>query len=819
MDVSEEPRSAQKRVGRYELLKQIDRGVLGALWAARFDHQGTSLAALVRTVEPPPNMDTEVWEALTESAWTAIDLQAPGIVHCADVVFQGPTLALVDDYVEGQPLSSLLRIKGGGELAFPVGVVLRIAKDTISALNELLAASQDLGVDCVHGGVSPDVLLVGTDGMTRILNPLVSAAAAREEYFKTLPERAPYLAPEQWLQKSVDQRSDVYAVGCILWELMTRKRLHAGSAANIRRCATSDRLPMPLTDARAHNVPQVIMDILRKALAPEAAQRFQTLKALGEALQACAIPLAPATEVARFVETLASARLVEQRAATENSTIAHLTDFFKAERPVSTRPPAPGLSAKPAAAGEQPKLKLGLVLKKDEKPKTSSPDASVRPAPAKPSVVPNVRPVAVPNVSALPGAPLQKAKSVVPPLTAPATVAPVARGVMKHGIVSLAPANDASVEGRADVASKVAKPAANTTLIGISPAQIMQQAAAARVPEPLPVVSTTLHSPSAITVPAGPSAEQAAVDEDEEELTSQYDDLMIVASEPAARPQVANDVPIAVPPLQAPPVPEPRAATAAPVVAPPAHSLHVSAPAAAAPAVQAAPVASRAPVAPAVVPEWTPAPHQAERVASLPAESVSEPTVSLADLHSPEAVMAEPNSMAASREVAPAKRGWPPVTWFFMGCTVSLGLVVLSNLMRTETPKSESAVVPTAITVIQTVPLPPSASVQVAPPSSVNLERVETVAPSTSASAATTSATGAPSASSPSVSASASVTAAPTASLAPSTVPVTSASAALPLAPAPRVSYRSRSSNKAAASKPSSSKKGGARGKYIPKDL
>jgi serine/threonine protein kinase len=813
MDVSEQPLGTNKRLGRYELLKQVDRGFLGPLWAARFDHQGTSLAALVRIVEPPPNASPELWEALSDAAWSAIDLQVPGVVHCADVVFQGSTLALVDDYVEGQPLSCLLRPKTNHDPAFPLGIALRITLDALKALDELATGSVSLGVEAVHGGVSADALLVGTDGMTRVLNPLVSAAAGNEEYFRSQPERAPYVSPEQWLQKSVDGRTDVYAVGCILWELLTRKRLHAGSVANIRRCATSARLPAPLLDARAEALSAVVLAILRKALAPEAAARYANLQAFAEALENCSIELAPASDVARFVETLAAAPLEQQRAATENSTIAHLTDFFKAERPASVRPPAdkPNVGVEPR---EEKGSKAAPIDKAQPKPKLAlKPLTAVNPKPAV-------------NLALVPGPPPAKAlvpaakphgKSVAPAPVAVKAVAPTAVGVLHKAAAPVSVASDGGRDARASAApnrgQKLLK--ANATLLGISPPAEVNQPQIQSAPRAIEQLAPSVQSsPSAVTVPA-PVGDELGY---EEELTLPYQDLL-TALPLGARPAAPAEVPsydAQGSPALAVPEPASFAAHAANDSLPEKATQQLLVPA----RVSQPRVSEPLPVFPQGF-------DQTVSLAELRANATASSMPVAAPVSAGSMPVAVPVSAGSMANPAAAKAQWPAVTWFFMGCTVSLGLVVLVGLLRSMSAPDGAAVngnvsgvvAPQAMSVASGVTVPVAIAPAAATPlvAAVAASAPTAALPSISASSAVPSspgpATSAPLAAAPSAPNAAGAAPGPTVSGA---TPLVSAPVATPPLP-PAVRPQKRSKNNAKRTTPSGPSSG--RSKYVPKDL
>src|SRR5690606_8728342 len=117
------------------------------------------------------------------------------------------------------------------------------ALDVLAAVSAVREASAELGLAHCHGGLGPDTVLVGTDGVSRVVNPLVAGIATAYEAFRLRPERASYVSPEQWRGDEADERTDVYAVGCMLWELLANRRLHVTSPATIQRMVLEGQLP------------------------------------------------------------------------------------------------------------------------------------------------------------------------------------------------------------------------------------------------------------------------------------------------------------------------------------------------------------------------------------------------------------------------------------------------------------------------------------------------------------------------------------------------------------------------------------------------
>ncbi len=349
--------SPSVRIGRYELVRRLDRGFLGPLWVMRFDHQGESLLAMGRVLELDDEIDADAREELSEAAWEALELQCEGVARCADVVFDNKGFALIDDFIEGQALSALYRLRSSQRVLFPVDVALRIAIDILEAVANIRDVSLDLGLAHCHGGIGPDTVLVGTDGVSRVLNPLVAGIATAHESFRLRPERAPYVAPEQWRDEEADERTDVYAVGCILWELLANRRIHVTSPATIQRAVLDGKLPA-LTAQEREGLNDPLRSAVDGALSSDQFERYDTARGLAEALRSTGVKVATHQAVADFVEGLAKAHLESQRKATENSTMAHIAEILRKERTKGTPGVGPAKKKRKngVATGTRPSL-------------------------------------------------------------------------------------------------------------------------------------------------------------------------------------------------------------------------------------------------------------------------------------------------------------------------------------------------------------------------------------------------------------------------------------------------------------------------------
>lgn len=372
------------KVGRYELVKRLDRGFLGPLWVVRFDHEGESLLGMARVVELDADSPDEIREQLTESAWEAPELSGRGAVCAADVVFEDDRFALISDYVEGQPLSALESMRKAKRVKLPIELALRFGLDLIAAVESLAQDARDASIDACHGGVGLDTILVGTDGKIYMLDPLVAATATTFESFKMRPERAPYVAPEQWQSKPADEKSDVYSVACIVWELLANRRIHVGGPSTIQR-RLLDGEALPELPARP-GVSQNLVSLLSNATSLDPKQR-PSLEQLGKGLLAAGKPASHA-EASKFVEALAKAQLTKQRAASEHSAIGRVAELVRQERARAPLPNSPPTKWRPVWTKTGKRDDGGLRGRSAAASETSSPKAPAVPRIAPPKAVP-----------------------------------------------------------------------------------------------------------------------------------------------------------------------------------------------------------------------------------------------------------------------------------------------------------------------------------------------------------------------------------------------------------------------------------------------
>jgi serine/threonine protein kinase len=251
-----------------------------------------------------------------DEARLAARIHHPNVVATLDVNQHGRTLYMVLDYIEGVSLADLLLACARQKGLLPVPVALTIVRDMLSGLH----AAHDLRdhdgepLNLVHRDVSPHNVLIGTDGLARIMDFGVAKAESRLAITKLglLKGKIPYMSPEQVSQQPVTGASDQFAAGIVLWETLTGCRLfHAESEAAVAERIRAAKVPAP--DRLRPSVSARVSAIVTRALSRDPADRHPTAAAMAEAIERSGVRLASAREIGKVVELLLPGRLAALR--------------------------------------------------------------------------------------------------------------------------------------------------------------------------------------------------------------------------------------------------------------------------------------------------------------------------------------------------------------------------------------------------------------------------------------------------------------------------------------------------------------------------
>ncbi len=301
-------------VGRYRVHDEIAAGGMATVHLGRLlGDAGFSRTVAIKRLHPFHAQAPDVVAMFTDEARIASRIHHPNVVTTLDVVSENGEVFLVMEYVHGEPLSRMIINASKRKQLIPPRIVVAVLSSVLHGLHAAHEAKDSLGrpLGVVHRDVSPQNVMVGIDGVARVLDFGVARAAGRAHITTdgSVKGKLGYMSPEQLRGEELDRRSDVYAAGVVLWEALTCKRLYGGS---------KDAAPMRYADGaveppskRVPDLPQSFDEITLRAMRWKPEERFSTAREMAEALEATGAIASPA-EVADWVEDLAGETLAER---------------------------------------------------------------------------------------------------------------------------------------------------------------------------------------------------------------------------------------------------------------------------------------------------------------------------------------------------------------------------------------------------------------------------------------------------------------------------------------------------------------------------
>ncbi|MCE9578891.1 MAG: serine/threonine protein kinase [Deltaproteobacteria bacterium] len=298
------------RFGRYLVHECIGRGGMGEVWLASAEGPGGFRKQLVlKTVRPDLAERTDLVEMLIREAALAARLSHPNIVQVFDLDRVDGTYFIAMEYVPGYTLTQALRrahAQGGVLPPWMVASVAAACCDGLHYAHELTDSGRPLGL--VHRDISPGNIMIAATGNVTILDfgIAISTENDQDDDDGVLKGKFQYMPPETVRGGAVDRRSDVYALGVVLYVGLTGEPPYPGlSDSELLRAILAG--PPPRPSARRPFVPRDLEQIALTAMAHDARLRYPTAAVLGAELRdwlRSAGFLATPEELARYMAAL-----------------------------------------------------------------------------------------------------------------------------------------------------------------------------------------------------------------------------------------------------------------------------------------------------------------------------------------------------------------------------------------------------------------------------------------------------------------------------------------------------------------------------------
>ncbi len=259
--------------GRYRLIELLGQGGMATIYRATDAQLGRDVA--VKLLRPEYGRDPDFVARFELEARSVASLSSPNVVAVHDFGTDPAGPYIVMDLVDGEDLATLLRRNG----ALPARKAARIAAD----VGRAIAAAHARGI--VHRDIKPGNILIAQDGRVQVADFGIARALAEAQM--TLPGTTlgsiHYMSPEQARGELATERSDIYSLGVVLFEMLAGRRPFEGDSAGSVAMARLTP-PVPVVSQFRAGVPADFEGICLKAMAIDPADRFPTATAMAGAL-------------------------------------------------------------------------------------------------------------------------------------------------------------------------------------------------------------------------------------------------------------------------------------------------------------------------------------------------------------------------------------------------------------------------------------------------------------------------------------------------------------------------------------------------------
>jgi serine/threonine-protein kinase len=305
---------------RYAIYDEIASGGMATVhFGCALGAASVSRVVAIKRLHAHLAREHEFLTMFLDEARVTARIRHPNVAPTLDVVATDREIFIVMEYVHGESLSKLFSAMRARREPMPLPVAAAVVCGVLAGLHAAHEATDERGVplQIVHRDVSPQNVIVGHDGVARMVDFGIAKAAGRLQRTATgeIKGKFGYMAPEQVNGARVTRATDIYAAGVVLWETLTGACLfRADSDVQLAAQVLLGQIAPP--SHHVQGVPVVFDDIVMCALDRDPARRFATARDMARAIET-SLPVATASEVAAWVDGLVGPvlRRREQRLA------------------------------------------------------------------------------------------------------------------------------------------------------------------------------------------------------------------------------------------------------------------------------------------------------------------------------------------------------------------------------------------------------------------------------------------------------------------------------------------------------------------------
>jgi serine/threonine-protein kinase len=301
-------------LGRYALYDRIASGGMATVHIGRLlGPVGFARTVAIKCLHAQFAQDPEFVSMFLDEARLVARIRHPNVVPTIDVVATDGELFIVMEFVQGESLARLLRVAKNRNTPMDAALATTLMVGVLHGLHAAHEAKSERGVPLgiVHRDISPQNVLVGVDGVARILDFGVAKAVDRVQTTREgqLKGKLAYMAPEQ-ITGTTSRATDIYAASVVLWEAITGRRLFAGdNDAHLMRLVLEGKVDPP--SLHVPGLPAALDAITLRGLQTVPSNRFVTARDMACALEE-AMPLMAPSKIGAWVENAVGERLSDR---------------------------------------------------------------------------------------------------------------------------------------------------------------------------------------------------------------------------------------------------------------------------------------------------------------------------------------------------------------------------------------------------------------------------------------------------------------------------------------------------------------------------
>jgi len=309
--------------GKYQLLKKLATGGMAEVWLARqMGIEGFQKNLVVKRILPHLAEDREFVEMFRNEALIAARFNHPNIAQVYEFGEANGTYYIAMEFIHGEDLGRVIRkaASAGQWVAQPLAI--RIVAAACEGLYYAHSRTDEAGrpLRVVHRDISPQNILISFDGSVKLVDFGIAKAADQASLTKSgaIKGKFAYMAPEQAVGKPLDGRADIFAIGLVLYEMLTSVRpLKRDSELATLQAAMECAIAPPSQVARVADVPKELDPVVMRAVAKNADDRYSNARQFQRALEDFLVGqrlVVGSEQISELMETLFADRLAEEKA-------------------------------------------------------------------------------------------------------------------------------------------------------------------------------------------------------------------------------------------------------------------------------------------------------------------------------------------------------------------------------------------------------------------------------------------------------------------------------------------------------------------------